>query len=270
MRLRLIVVLAAIIVVVFASWAILNLRAPSEERGRGEMVSLSKIKAEAARLESQGSLLEAKTLYKQLVDEFPGSPQVGDWEEKIWDLNIKLLFSPALIPGRITYEIKPADTLAKIAKKFNTTVELLKKSNALATDTIIVGRELNVWTKPFSIVVSRSQNFLMLKSNEEVFKAYIVSTGKEDSTPLGTFKIINKLVDPVWYKEGAIVPPESPDNILGTRWMGFDLTGYGIHGTTEPETLGQPITQGCVRMSNSDVEELFAIVPVGTQVTIVN
>jgi lipoprotein-anchoring transpeptidase ErfK/SrfK len=87
---------------------------------------------------------------------------------------------------------------------------------------------------------------------------------------VGNFKIVNKLINPPWFKAGAVVPPESPDNILGSRWMGFNLTGYGIHGTTEEETIGRQITQGCVRMTNSEVEELFAIVPTGTEVTIVD
>jgi lipoprotein-anchoring transpeptidase ErfK/SrfK len=52
--------------------------------------------------------------------------------------------------------------------------------------------------------------------------------------------------------------------------MGFDLPAYGIHGTTEPQSLGKQVTQGCVRMSNADVEQLFIIVPIGTEVTIVD
>jgi len=75
--------------------------------------------------------------------------------------------------------------------------------------------------------------------------------------------------DPVWYKEGAIVPAESPENILGSRWLGLSEKGYGIHGTVDPDSVGQQATQGCVRMLNADVEELYAIIPVGTQVTTV-
>jgi lipoprotein-anchoring transpeptidase ErfK/SrfK len=51
--------------------------------------------------------------------------------------------------------------------------------------------------------------------------------------------------------------------------MGFDLKGYGIHGTTEPQHLGKQVTAGCVRMANSDAEELYTIIPVGTEVTVV-
>ncbi len=276
MRTRLLIIILIIIVAVLVSLVISNIKTRkiglSKEgtQKETETVNLSEILNRAVKLENQGNLLEARSLYKKLVRDLSNSPQVGKWQEKIWDLNIKLLFSPTITPGSILYEIKPGDSLVKIAKKFNTTVELIKKSNALTTDTIITGRKLKVWTKPFSIVVDKSQNILMLKSNDEVFKTYVVSTGKNNSTPVGTFKIINKLVNPTWYKAGAVVPPESPDNILGSRWMGFNLGRYGIHGTTEPQTLGQQITQGCIRMSNSDVEELFSIMPVGAEVTIVD
>ncbi|MGE5197528.1 MAG: L,D-transpeptidase, partial [Deltaproteobacteria bacterium] len=85
-----------------------------------------------------------------------------------------------------------------------------------------------------------------------------------------TFKIINKLANPTWFKAGAIVPADSPENVLGTRWLGFDLAGYGIHGTKDPQSLGKQVTQGCVRLSNSEVEELYTIVPEGTEVTIID
>jgi lipoprotein-anchoring transpeptidase ErfK/SrfK len=118
--------------------------------------------------------------------------------------------------------------------------------------------------------VDKSQNLLFLKRNGEVVKTYVVSTGKDNSTPIGTFKIVNKLENPTWYKAGAVIPPDSPDNILGSRWLGFDLKGYGIHGTTEPNNLGEQVTLGCVRMKNQEVEELFDIVPLGTEVIIID
>jgi lipoprotein-anchoring transpeptidase ErfK/SrfK len=76
-------------------------------------------------------------------------------------------------------------------------------------------------------------------------------------------------MNPTWFKAGAVVPAASPENILGTRWMGLDKPGYGIHGTTDPQSLGKQVTQGCVRLSNRDVEELYTIVPLGTEVTII-
>lgn len=67
-----------------------------------------------------------------------------------------------------------------------------------------------------------------------------------------------------------MVPFGDPKNILGSRWMGISHPGYGIHGTTEPGSIGKNVTAGCVRLKNEDVEELYSIVPEGTEVVIVD
>ena len=83
--------------------------------------------------------------------------------------------------------------------------------------------------------------------------------------------MINKIVNPPWYKEpGVVIAAGDPKNVLGSRWIGISKPSYGIHGTVQPESIGQSVTEGCVRMKNSDVEELYAIVPEGTQVVIVD
>jgi lipoprotein-anchoring transpeptidase ErfK/SrfK len=114
---------------------------------------------------------------------------------------------------------------------------------------------------------------MILKTkDEEIVKTYTVATGANNLTPVGTFKIVEKIPNPPWFKSGAAkpIPPQDPENILGTRWLGLSVPSYGIHGTTDPKSLGKQVTQGCVRMANSDVEELYIIVPKGTEVTIVD
>lgn len=233
-------------------------------------ISVHSLLNRARQFEAKGSELEAKNVYQKLVNDFPGSPDVAGWQKRIEDINIKLLFSSVITPKSIAYQIRPGDTLNKIAREHKTTAELIMKSNNISGSFIVPGRKLKIWNAPFSILVDKSQNILLLKSDEEVIKTYIVSTGKNNCTPAGTFRITNKLLNPTWFKAGAILPPGSAENVLGTRWMGFDLAGYGIHGTTEPKELGKQVTQGCVRLSNFDVEELYSIVPPGTEVTIVN
>ena len=232
--------------------------------------SISGLVTQARDLQLNGNLLEAKDIYQRLINEFSNSNEIMNWQKAIEELNIKLLFSPTITTHSILYEIKPGDTLTKISKEFKTTPELIIKSNHLTGDRIFPGRKIKVWTAPFSIVLDKSQNTLILKTDEEIIKTYVVSTGINNSTPNGNFTIINKLVNPTWFKAGAIVAAGSPENILGSRWLGFNLPGYGIHGTTDPQSLGKQVTQGCIRMSNSDIEELYSIVPVGTEVTIVD
>jgi lipoprotein-anchoring transpeptidase ErfK/SrfK len=240
---------------------------PSQKE-KDNIASVSNLVIQAKEFEKEGNLADARKVYQALISGFSNSSDIIGWQKKIDELNIKLLFSPIIMPKSILYEIKPGDTLNKIAGGFHTTVELIKKSNNLTVDKIVPGRKIKVWNAPFNVLVDKSQNTLMLKTGEEVIKTYIVSTGKDNSTPVGGFKIVNKIDHPTWFKAGAVVPPESPENILGSRWLGFNLAGYGIHGTTDPQNLGKQVTQGCVRMANSDVEELYTIVPVGTEVSI--
>jgi len=261
-----ILIIAIILVVLNIKKANIPLRVKD-----GKVTSISGLANQAMDSEAKGDMLEAKSTYQKLVSEFPNSNEVANWEKKIEELNIKLLFSPVIVPNKsLFYEIKPGDTLNKIASQFKTTVELIMKSNNLRDNKIVPGRKIKIWTSPFSIVVDKSQNTLILKSDEEVIKSYIVSTGLNNSTPVGNFKITNKLPNPTWFKAGAVVPASSPENVLGSRWLGLDLPGYGIHGTIDPKNLGKQVTQGCVRMANAEVEELYAIVPVGTEVTIVD
>jgi lipoprotein-anchoring transpeptidase ErfK/SrfK len=233
-------------------------------------LSLSSLHAQAKEAEARGNLLTARSLYQQLMTDFANSSEVSSWQKKLDELNIKLLFSQVITPRSTSYEIKPGDTLTKIARDFKTTIDLLKKSNAITDDRIIPGKKIKVWTASFNILIDKSQNILLLKTDEDIIKTYMVATGINNSTPVGTFTITKKIINPTWFKPGAVIPAGSPENLLGTRWLGFDLAGYGIHGTNDPQTLGRQVTQGCVRMANRDVEELYTIIPEGTEVTIID
>ncbi len=168
------------------------------------------------------------------------------------------------------YEVKSGDNLTNIAKKNGVTVGQIQQASGITGDRLDVGQKLKIPAYKLSIWVDKSDNTLTLKADEQVVKTYVVATGTNNSTPVGAFSITTKLENPTWYKAGAIVPSGSPENQLGTRWMGITQKGYGIHGTTDPTTLGQQVTAGCVRMKNEEVEELYKLVPPGTQVTIAN
>jgi lipoprotein-anchoring transpeptidase ErfK/SrfK len=227
------------------------------------------ILAEAEKARVEGRYLEAKPLYQQLLQQAP-SPDVAALVQKgLGEVNLKLILSNVMGPNAGSYAVKSGDTLGKIAKSHNTTVELLKASNGLLNDRIRIGQRLKIVKSKFSVLVDKSQNTLTLKDGEEVLKIYQCSTGKDGITPVGTFKIINRIVDPPWYSPNGLIPARDPKNELGTRWLGFDEPGYGIHGTIDPASIGKPVTQGCVRLANREVEELFTLLPTGTQVTIV-
>jgi LysM repeat protein len=244
----------------------------AEEEEVERILTFKKELSQAQEEEENGDLLLARKHYRQILEKVTTPDDIKAINKRIERLNLKILFSDIVENDDLLYEVQKGDSLGAIASRFGTTVELIKRANGLTSDMIKVGDVLKVSQAGFSVMVDKSQNILLLKRNEEPIKTYVVSTGKENSTPVGTFKIVTKLKDPTWFRKdiGVIVPPDSPDNILGSRWLGFDLSGYGIHGTTDPESLGSHETKGCVRMKNEDVEEIFAILPRGSQVTIVD
>lgn len=220
--------------------------------------------------EQQQQLAEARRVYRLLLERFPGSPLAGQAQSRLGAVNVALLFSPTVTDADALYEVKTGDSLGKIAAAHHTTVDVLKRANGLKGDIIHPRQKLKIPKGAFRIVVDKSQNELLMTQDNQFFKSYLVATGENSSTPTGTFKIVNKVPNPVWYRQGAVVPPDSPENILGTRWLGLNKQGYGIHGSVDPTAIGQQVTAGCVRMTTADVEELFAIVPTGTEVTIVD
>ena len=225
---------------------------------------------QALSLQAEGSLKQAALVYQELIRQFPNFKQISDAEERLWDLNIKVLFSPIVGEKDILYKVEAGDTLGKIAAQHNTTVDLIMHSNNLKNHLIRPGKRLKVSAATYSVIVVKSQNSLALKANDDIFKIYSVATGKYNSTPVGTFTISQKLIDPDWYKEGeGIIPADDPKNVLGTRWLGFaEEPGYGIHGGAKDEDLASQVTDGCIRMRDPEVEELFTILPRGTKVAI--
>ena len=222
----------------------------------------------ARSLSGNGSYLEAERLYRALL-ELPGlgaeKPRIRKEYEA---LRMKILFSSLETPDSFFYTIAPGDTLYELAQKHGTTVELLQKANGISGDRIYPGKKLKVLRSKFSVIVEKQRNRLILLADGQPFKRYQVATGEKGSTPAGTFKIVNKLENPTWFHAGEVVAPDDPKNILGSRWLGFDAPGYGIHGTTLPQTIGKQASKGCIRMLDSDVEEIYGLLPVGATVTV--
>lgn len=247
--------------------------AVNEEETEGEVskVAVAEILKEAGKMEQEGKLLDARRLYRKIIAQYPQETEaVSVALKKEQALNMKVLFSPIPDEFSTVYEVKPGDTLSRIAEEFGTTVEMIKKANDLKNNIIHPKQKLKVCNQKFSIFIDKSQNILILKADDRIVKTYTVATGKDNTTPVGTFKIAVRLSNPTWYKKGKVVPPGDPENVLGKYWLGFNLQGYGIHGTNDESVMGKQVTEGCVRMRNKDVEELFSLIPVGTEVTIVD
>ena len=199
----------------------------------------------------------------------PGDPAI---ESFLGELALPLLASQRPMPEKVEHVVQSGDYLGKLAATFNTPVALIAKANNIQGATIRIGETLRLLdgnAHVFALAVSKSRNDLVVTLDGKFFKRYRVSTGENAKTPVGTFKIIDKIAQPAWHKPGGkAIPYGDPENLLGTHWLALDLPGYGLHGTWEPDSIGKQTSAGCVRMLNSDIEELYTILPKGTLVTI--
>jgi len=75
------------------------------------------------------------------------------------------------------------------------------------------------------------------------------------------------VANPAYYHNGAVLEA-SENSPVGTRWIGLNLKGYGIHGTNAPRMIGRAASHGCIRLRNRDVERLYAMLRVGDVVRI--
>ncbi|ALS28954.1 ErfK/YbiS/YcfS/YnhG family protein [Paenibacillus sp. 32O-W] len=111
--------------------------------------------------------------------------------------------------------------------------------------------------EPLRILVDTSRHRLAVVTGDVIVRVYPVGLGGE-RTPEGTFAITEKVKNPNGRDDGP----------FGSRGMTLSDTPYAIHGTDEPETVGGDNSLGCVRMLREDLEELYDLVPIGTEVVI--
>ncbi len=206
------------------------------------------------------------------LDALAAHPGDAAVESFLGELAMPLLASQRPMPEKVEHVVQPGDYLGKLAATYNTPVALIAKANNVQGANIRVGEALRVLdgnNHVFALSVSKGRNDLVVTLDGKFFKRYRVSTGENSKTPVGTFKIIDKIAQPAWHKPGGkAIPYGDPENLLGTHWLALDLPGYGIHGTWEPDSIGKQTSAGCIRLLNADIEELYTILPKGTVVAI--
>lgn len=118
------------------------------------------------------------------------------------------------------------------------------------------------------VLVSLVDRQLVVIEGGNVIARFDVAVGAEDSpSPVGQFRIVNRVSNPTYYHPGAVIP-SGKNNPIGTRWVGLSQKGYGIHGTNAPRSIGHAASHGCIRLRNRDIERLFTLVRVGDVVEI--
>jgi lipoprotein-anchoring transpeptidase ErfK/SrfK len=132
---------------------------------------------------------------------------------------------------------------------------------------------------PGTIYINTAERRLYLVLSNSQALRYGIGVGRDGFRWGGVHRISAKKEWPSWTPPSQMLArrPDLPrhmagglDNPLGARAMYLGSTLYRIHGSNEPETIGQAVSSGCFRMTNEDVTDLYSRVSVGTTVIVRN
>ncbi len=128
---------------------------------------------------------------------------------------------------------------------------------------------------PGSIVIVNKERKLYLVMPDGQARRYAVAIGKPDEQWVGREMVTDKKENPRWIEpdedgEGDVIEGGDPKNPLGKRAIYLGSTLWRIHGTVAPWSIGKAASNGCIRMHNSDVIDLYEHVALGAEVFVVN
>jgi LysM repeat protein len=201
-------------------------------------------------------------------------------KEQMAGLSEKWLFSKLVYPEDklcTGYKVNSGDLLSTIGKQHTVPYEILMQINGIAKpESLQAGATIKVINGPFNVRVYRSTFTMDLYLQNTYVRSFSVGLGKAGmETPTGRWRVKSdgKLIQPIWTDPVTqrTYHPEDPDYPLGSRWIALEgiegaamgRTGFAIHGTKNPEQIGTPGSQGCIRLHNGDVITVYNLLMAG-------
>ncbi|MDD4963062.1 MAG: L,D-transpeptidase family protein [Gallionella sp.] len=174
-----------------------------------------------------------------------------------------------------------------LAERFHVSPTLLKQLNpdkvmSRVGEVIVVPNiATNELPKAEKVIIDGSNSTLALvDADGKIIAQFPVTKGsKHDPLPRGKWKVTGVMHNPVFHynpklfwdakpKDTKVTIPAGPNNPVGVVWVAFSKAHYGIHGTSEPSTIGKTQSHGCIRLTNWDATTLAQSVVTGVIVLI--
>ncbi len=170
------------------------------------------------------------------------------------------------------YQVQVGETLATIADEYQVPAELLGKINGIDPQVpLTAGTTLKVVRGPFSAEVNLKQMELTVFLGDGRYAGrFPIGVGQEVPPKEGMFTVADKVLNPNYYKNSVLeVPGGDPNNPFGGKLLtlGGELA---LHGTNDPQSIGpRPCKEGCIRLGQRDINDIYDILSVGSQVRII-
>jgi hypothetical protein len=247
--------------------------------------SLARRAQEAARAGKSG---EAASLWTEAVEVQLRAPwklsiaETDQWSRSLAETQRRRRWSPEGGWAARDIAVVAGDSLIGVRKR---ALELdpqllvctgqIARANGLKGERIHPGQKLKIPLDRAKLVVDLDAHLVLYYLGDELVCLWPCGIGADRSpTKAGRYTVGEKTREPMWFRPGAApVPYGDPENPLGTRWIEWvdekgRSSGFGFHGTNEPASIGGAGSQGCIRMRDADVEELFEIAPKGAPVEV--
>lgn len=220
---------------------------------------------------SAGDFVAARSAFSRALGGGLPATEQRTVRDELSRLADAMLFSRAAGPSDPLTDIhvvKSGQSLDIIARRYQVTKQLLASINRIANpDRIRVGARLKVIHGPFHAVIWKSQHRMDIRLGHVFVRSFRVGLGVNGGTPLGLWIINSKLENPDWTdpRDGQHYLGDDPNNPIGEHWIGMECvdgeclgrTGFGIHGTIDPGSIGENMSMGCVRLTPEDVDFLY-------------
>ena len=166
------------------------------------------------------------------------------------------------------YTVQPGDTLPQIADRCQVPWQLLAKINGIADPLALrPGERLKVVRGPFDSVVNLRTNEVTLLLRGHYAARFTCAVGQDTATPVGEYAVVEKRANPTYYGPAGVINADDPSNPLGERQIDIG-SRLSLHGCNTPQGLSPNESRGCIRLSNSDIDDVFDILSVGSRVVV--
>jgi len=166
------------------------------------------------------------------------------------------------------YTVQPGDTMETIAAKYDVPWQVLARINGVrGPEDLQPGGQLKVIRGPFSAVVDLDKYELTLMLGRRYAGRFPIGVGEDQMRLEGTYTVQGKVPNPPYNGPDGMIPADDPNNPLGELYI--DLGHYvGLHGTNDPGELHRTVGRGTVRLADRDIDDLYGMLSVGSEVVI--
>ena len=244
---------------------------------------LQEVESQTRKFIENKKYIEARDLLNDTLKLPLTAQQRSDIKNSLASLSKLWLFSSEVLPNDticMYHKVMPGQSLGIIGEKYDMPWEFIQKINNIdKPENLRAGAKIKVVNGPFHLRIFRSTFTMDMFVAGKYVKSYKVGLGKlgqqGNPTPTGMWRVKSsrdggKLKRPPWPEPitGKYIYYGDPEYPLGERWVGLDgidgeakgRHGFGIHGTNQPKSIGQYASDGCIRLLNQEVIELWEMV----------